>query len=336
MNCPNCGAEGQPGQPCGVCGAVLPAGAAPTVPMDVTPPPVDDAAAAAQAAYQAELAEYERQKAIYDQQQTAAQAPVPQQAYPPAGYPQAAPQQAAYPPGTYGQPPKKKTGLIIAIVIIALLLFGGCIVGAVLGLRAYNTRNDGVELPVTTPLAPQAPAEPEAPVADAYPDAESAALSVVEPGWVTKVVRDEGSTMTFWAGPPNSEWVVEVVVEEVSDGNWVVTDSYALGGGDVSDGASSDQDAAATVLADFLTAIQQDRADDAHALTIEPFSLDAASAQYSNGEFKSWEIVEAEAQDDGSFWFHVTEQWYDDPAEDWAYYLVPTEAGYRISSLEPW
>lgn len=248
---------------------------------------------------------------------------------PPAAYAQAPYAQTA-------QSPKKKTGLIIALVVIAVLLFGGCIAGVYFGWKAYSQKNGSVEIPVTTPVTPGAPLEPEAPTDAAYPDAESAALSVVDPGWVTKVVRDEGTTMTFWAGPPNSEWVVEVVVEEVRGGNWVVTDSYALGGGDVSDGASSDQDAAATVLADFLTAIQQNRADDAHALTIEPFSLDGASAQYSNGEFKSWEIVEAEAQDDGSFWFHVTEQWYNDPAEEWAYYLVPTEAGYRISSLEPW
>lgn len=328
MNCPNCGAEAQPGQPfCGVCGAQLPAEAAPTVPMAVTPPPADDAAAAAQAAYERELAEYERQKAAYDQQQAAASQP----AYAAQPYAQA--------PYVQPQPPKKKkTGLIIAIIIIAVLLLGGCIFGVVFGMRAYTkSSSGGVEIPVSTPEAPVVtPIEPETPVTEGFPNAVAAALSVGESNWAYKVIRDEGAIITLWIGPPNSEWVSEVVVEEVSDGNWVVVDSYAVGGGDVSDGGSSDEDAAATVLADFLTAIQQDRADDAHALTIEPFSLDGASAQYSNGEFKSWEIVESDPQDDGSFWFHVTEQWYDNAPEEWAYYLVPTDAGYRISSLEPW
>jgi len=290
--------------------------------MAVTPPPVTDDA---QAAYERELAEYERQKAAYDQQQAAASQP----AYPGQPYAQVPYVQPAQPPK------KKKTGLIIAIVIIAVLLLGGCIAGVYFGWKAYSD-NGGVELPVTPEIPVETPVEPEAPVTEGFPDAEAAALSVVESGWVTKVVRDEGSIVTFWAGPPNSEFVDEIVVEEVSDGNWVVVDSYALGGGDVSDSGSADEDAAATVLADFLTAIQQDRADDAHALTIEPFSLDGASAQYSNGEFKSWEIVESDPQDDGSFWFHVTEQWYDNAPEEWAYYLVPTDAGYRISSLEPW
>ncbi|MHB1341410.1 MAG: hypothetical protein ACYC77_07430 [Coriobacteriia bacterium] len=330
MNCPNCGAGAEPGQPfCGVCGAQLPAEAAPTVPMAVTPPSDADDYAAKQAAYEAELAEYHRQQAAYDQQQaTAAQPAYPAQPYAQAPYVQPA------------QPPKKKkTGLIIAIVVIAVLVLGGCIAGVVFGLRAYNEKSGGAGIPVTAPEAPVVtPVDPEAPATAGFPDAEAAALSVVDSGWVTKVVRDEGTTVTYWAGPPASEFVTEIIVEEVSDGNWVVVESYALGGGDVpaGDGASAAEQEAATVLADFLTAIQEDRADDAHALTVEPFSLDGASAQYSNGEFKSWEIVESEAQDDGSYWFHVTEQWYDNAAEDWAYYLVPTDGGYRISSLEPW
>lgn len=326
MNCPNCSAQIQPDQPfCGSCGAQLPVAAAPTVEMPSVTPPADDAAAA-QAAYQAQYAEYERQKAAWDAQQAAAQ-----QAY----------AQAPYVPQP--QPPKKKrTGLVIAIIVIAILLLGGCAAGVFFGYRAYKDNLDpGLETPAPATETPGSTDQtaPGDTAVETFPTALEAALSAGEPDWAYKVVRDETTTMTLWIGPPNSEWVTEVVVEQIADGRWAVANVNQLGQSDVPSGSGSvseQEAAAAQVLTDFLTAIQKDDPDTAHALTVEPFALDSASAQIANGEFKSWEIVESEPQDDGSYWFHVTEQWYDDPAEDWAYYLVPTEAGYRISSLEPW
>ncbi len=295
MQCPNCGAAGDPGSVfCGVCGASMPADVAPTQPMPQAGAPVPP--------------------------------PIPASTVP--QYPQPAPLQ---PQPVQPQPPvKKKTGLIIAVVAVVLLfLLGGCI-AAVMVFMPFREKIELVEdgpVVVTTETAP---------VADGYPTAEEALASVLETDWVFKATRTTDVRVTYWTGPPNSEYVDEIVVEKGTDGSWTVTDQYTIGGGDVpGDAGTPAENEAKTVLSEFLEFIMADNPEEAHKLTIEPFSSDGASAQYSNGEFLSYEIVETDAQADGTFWIHVEETWKNS-TDNWGYYVVPTDAGYRISDLKPW
>jgi len=246
------------------------------------------------------------------------------------------PQQTAYPPQqpVYGQqqPPvkKKKTGCIIAAVVVVLLaLLGGCVAAALV----FIPFREEVELVEDGPVVVTTETTP---VADGFATAEEALSSVLETDWVFKATRTTEDRVTYWTGPPNSEYVDEIVVEKGPDGSWTVTDQYSIGGGDVSgDAGATAEDEAVAVLVQFLDYIKTDKADAAHELTVEPFSYDAASAQFSNGEFLSYEIVETDAQADGTFWIHVEETWKNS-TDNWGYYLVPTDAGYRISDLKPW
>jgi hypothetical protein len=150
-------------------------------------------------------------------------------------------------------------------------------------------------------------------------------------GWITKLVDDGQKSKTYWAGPLNSEWTTVYVVTLVQGSGWVVTDSSPFQGG--SDVPATDEEQARYVVEDFLRAVQEDRPDDAHALTIEPFSLDGASAAYSNGDFLSFTIDGVEPVGDGTFWVLTTEEWRSD-TDTWRYRVVLTEAGWRIQDLE--
>jgi hypothetical protein len=78
-----------------------------------------------------------------------------------------------------------------------------------------------------------------------------------------------------------------------------------------------------------------DRPLDAQALTIEPFSNDPASAQYSDGDFWGYAFDGVDSHEDGTFRVYVIETW-SWGEEHYAYYVVPTELGYYISELEPY
>lgn len=331
MQCPNCGTAGDPGAVfCASCGAALPAEVAPTQPMPqasapVPPPlPPRQEPVGAQGAPAVEPPPMPVSAAPQYAQPTAqyAQPTAPQYAQP--GAPQAMPGQP--------QPPvkKKKTWLIIVIVAVVLLfLLGGCI-AAVLVFMPFKQEIE--EIPIT----PAVVTTETAPVASGFGTAEEALASVLETDWVFKATRTTEDRVTYWTGPPNSEYVDEIVVEKGSDGSWTVTDQYTIGGGDVpGDAGTTAENEAKAVLSEFLDYIKADNPEAAHKLTIEPFSLDAASAGYSNGEFLSYEIKEAELQDDGAFWIHVEEKWKNS-TDNWGYYVVPTDAGYRISDLKPW
>ena len=356
MQCPNCQNEVREGAVfCGSCGAAIPA-VAPEVPAQpVTPapaasapyvPPVEQASdsrtAAEQAAYEREMAEYQRKQAEYEQQRAAyeayqQQATAPTAAMPPVAVPHASPyaQPGAVPPA-----PKKKTGLIIGIVAAVVLALGGLAVAGILIARnAFDGAMEEIGAELEAPItggeevpAQEAPAE--TPAAGYATAEEAAAAALAEQGfadWVTQLYKEDDASSTYWAGPPNSEWVSELTILKQDDGTWKVERIEALQfGGDV---PMTPGDEAATVVTDFLVAIQQDRAEDAHALTIEPFSLDGASAAYSNGEFTAFEIVSVEEQSDGTAWVQTNETWYGTASDMW-YYVVPTDAGYRISSAE--
>lgn len=348
MQCPNCQNEVREGAVfCGSCGAAIPSGApeqpavpvfAAATPSAVTTPQSPSTTEQAEyerqmAEYQRKQAEYEQQKAVYEQyqQQTVGQtAPQPTVAAPQPVYAQ---------PAMAQQAPKKKTGLIIGIIAVVVLALGGLAVAGILIARnaisgAVEDIGAEFEVPATgeTPGG-DAPIEP--PAASGYATAEEAAVAALaEDGygdWVTQLYKEDAGSATFWAGPPASEWVSELTVLQGSDGTWTVERIEDLQfGGDV---PMTPADEAALVVTDFLFAIQQDRADDAHSLTIEPFSLDGASAAYSNGEFTSFEIVSVEEQSDGTAWVQTSETWYGSESSMW-YYVVPTDAGYRISSAE--
>jgi len=150
-------------------------------------------------------------------------------------------------------------------------------------------------------------------------------------GWISKLVEDGQTSKTYWAGPITSEWATVCVVTRSRGGGWAVTDSYPFQGG--SDVLASDEEQARQVVEDFLRAVQEDRPLDAHALTIEPFALDGASAGYSNGDFLSFSIDGAEPVGDGTFWVLTTEEWRYD-TDTWRYRVVLTEAGWMIQDLE--
>lgn len=130
-----------------------------------------------------------------------------------------------------------------------------------------------------------------------------------------------------------------MTASKAADGSWSITAEEALdfasdvpGGGDVE---MSSAEEAAAVLSDHLYAVMEDRGMDAHALTVEPFSMDGASAGEAAGEFKSFTIDGTTEQSDGSFWVKSTQVWTWG-TEKWQYWLVPTEAGYRIADMKEW
>lgn len=95
----------------------------------------------------------------------------------------------------------------------------------------------------------------------------------------------------------------------------------------------SPEDEATQVVGEFLYAVKQDRANDAHTYTISPFADDPASAQFSNGDLKSIEVVDATLKSsDGTVWVTSKEVW-SWGTEQWIYVCVPTEAGYKIREL---
>ncbi len=326
MQCPNCHAEVRDGAAfCGSCGATIqqpaPAPAVtpplqPTTPMPA--PAAPDQAAYDQAVYAQQVADYERQKAAYDQAQYAAQ---------PGQQPPVAPR-------------KKKTGLVVTIIIILVLLLIGCSVG---GFFAYKALKDAADeaLEITTPVTGDTESgdTDEGNLLDSYATADEAvAAQLAASGvsdWVYQVYDEGDGYATYWAGPPNSEFVDQIYVEQNADGTWSVIEVSSIEyGGDVSEGGGSAADEAMSVVDQHLAYVMSDMGLEAQSLTIDPFRSDAAAAQVSAGGFDFYTIDGFEEQSDGTFWVQTTQSWYGGPAEGWEYYVVPTEAGYRIANVE--
>lgn len=312
MECAKCGGSVQADQAfCGVCGEPVAAPAPQPVPV---PEPV----AVTQPLPQQPAAP------VYDP------AAYEQQYAQPTYQPQPYPQQYAQP--TYQQPPrKKKTGLIIAIVAVVLVFLIGGTVGGIFLVRAlYNNATPTV----SSSGGSIGGSTSEAPVTgEGYATPEEALAAVFEADWVFTLQADEGDFMTYWVGPPNSEYTDEVIVERMIDGSWIVTEDVPLDLGDM--GGLLPEDEAVATVSNFLDLIMQDRPLEAQQLCISPFSEDPASAGYSNGDFITYEIVDVKAQEDMTFWVHTREEWRWG-ADEFEYYVVPTELGYFISELRPY
>lgn len=256
----------------------------------------------------------------------------------------------APPPGGYAQPgapmqgaplPKKglHPGVIIGIIlgVIALLGIIAAVVFAVAIPALKSSSDTAVPLPVETTQSAST-GLPDG----VYETPYEAAEAEMPEGYVIELAEDEAERKVYWAGPPASEWDTSLVVER-TDGGWRVTEASAFNAfeGEDPDGGSGGEDGSSTGATDaqalvtrFLTAIKEDRPQDAQRVTIAPFRDDPASAQYSNGEFKSFTIDPVEPQSDGTFFVFTTEKW-SWGADKWRYHVVPTEAGLRIRELGP-
>lgn len=229
------------------------------------------------------------------------------------------------------------TGLIIGLVIAGVVLLGALAGGAFLLLKGDDTSETTITTfaqieTTTTATAATTTAPPTTASPAGYATPEEAVEAELPADWVYKLADDTGVQMEFWGGPPAREFETVYIVEAASDGSWVVADTYPLGASDV---PMSEADEARFVVESFLIAVMENRADDAHALTVEPFSLDGASAQYSNGEFKSYEVAAVEKASDGTYWVRVEETW-SWGVDRWRYHAVPTEAGWMINDLRDW
>lgn len=249
---------------------------------------------------------------------------------------------APYKPGqgvcaTCGEPRpatrKRTAGLIIATAAGVLAVIG--IAVAVLGpLGAPVSRpaqtSDGAPVPTatveTSAAAGFATAE----------DALKAKLPEYGSDWIYTVSEESGARVRFWIGPPASEFVAEVTISKGTNGLWGVTAERQLDfSNDSSSGSAqtemSSAEEAAAIVTDYLKAVMQDRRDDARALTVEPF----ADAVVPNGGLKKFAIDGSKEHSDGSFWVKTTQTWTWG-TEKRQYWLVPTEAGYRIGDAKAW
>jgi hypothetical protein len=312
MLCPNCTAETPDDAAfCPACGAEL---EQPAPEPDDAPPAADDFAAR-QAAYEAELADYQWKQAAYEQQQYAAQ------------------QAAAVASGQ--QPKKSKAGLVIAILALVLIVLAACGVGGVFAVRMLKNRVPAIETPdaasdaaedVTDDIAPDA-------VGTGHTSAEEALLAQMDSDgisdWAYQVYDEGDGYVVYWTGPPNSEWVSAYRVEEGADGSWSVAEVT-----DVAVSGDAAGEAEQTVW-EYLTAVYEDRGLDAQAWTVPPFSQDSASAQVSAGGLTDFWLEQTTEQSDGSYWIQTTQTWYGEN-QNWQYWVVPTEAGYRIADVQSW
>jgi hypothetical protein len=226
------------------------------------------------------------------------------------------------------------SGAKIALIVGGAVVLVGAIAAAVVLLLVLPGRDE--TQPVATATTVVATTVPNTTVptvaAPLYATPEEALQAFLDAGWVYKLVAENATSKEYWVGPPQSEFVGEVIVEPSIDGGWVVVESYAL---EMDEEVSAgDVEMAQNVVEDFLYAVMNDRAEDAHALTIEPFSYDAASASYGNGDFTDFVIEQVAPVGDGTYWVYTAEQWYSN-TEYYMYQAVPTEAGWRIRDCMP-
>lgn len=303
MLCPNCQTPtDDQAALCPACGAELP---------KETPAPAEDDYAAQQARYQEELAAYQWQQAAYQQQQHA--------------------QQTATAP----QPKKGKGGTIAVVLVIALLLLAACGIGGIFAARALFQGNTEVEsgLESGTPVDEGAETLEQG---AGFATAEEALLaSLSEDGladWVYDVTEEGAGYVVYVAGPPASEYASQYTVSEGADGTWSVSEVVALGFEDVEAGSAME---AEQVVWEYLICVYEDRGLDAQGWTVDPFRSDSASAQVSAGGLTDYGIVGSFGEPDGSFRIQTSQMWYGSN-ENWEYWVVPTEAGYRIADVQPW
>lgn len=270
---------------------------------------------------------------------TAPAAPQPTQAMPAqpvAAAPQPAAQPvAAMPTAPPPPPPKMGAGAIVAITLGSVLLVAALGVGGFFGWRALSADTDQPPTDTTTLVPTEVTAEETATPAG-FATAAEAMADYLPQEWVSKVVSDNGDVVEYAMGPPASEFSNTVTVTRQSDGSWTVTDSRPIEMGDVGeDPADAALNQAATIVDQFITAVMEDRPNDAQALTISPFSEDPASASYGNGDLLGFSIADARLMGDGSTVEVTSEEDWVWNVERYVYTCVPTANGYRISELRP-
>lgn len=319
MNCPSCGSPAMAGERfCSNCGAQLPeAPAATTSEMPPTEPAQPGPVA----------------------QPTQVMPPVQQAgppAVPPGGF---APPMVPPPP-----PPPSGAGTIVAIVVGGVLLLGAATVGGFLLLRPKTAEPPVVSGEATATVAATPTVEttltglPNAGTNESlgYPTAKAAVDAYLPIDWYSEVLSDRGSTVEYATGPPESEWTDVLVVQRQPDGSWRVVRTYAYDMGDagVQGNQISIEEDAIDVVGRFITAVMQDRGDDAYALTVAPFSNDPASSSVSNGGLLSYHVVDTIMGNDGvTVHVRVREVW-DYGTDEWTYTCVPTPNGYKISEVQ--
>lgn len=321
MQCPNCNATVQDDAAfCAACGTKL----VPDVPADADVPgaPVPPPTA---------------------QHPTAPLPPSAAQAAPPAppaaAYQPPVPPVGTYQPQTAQQPPKKsKTGLVIAIVAIVLVVLLGCCIGGVFAARTFwsdgvssieEITNDGVDSDSGNGTNGDATAE-------GYATADEAVQAALDAeglsDWVYEVFDESDGVAVYWAGPPQSEYAYAISVAQYEDGSWYLVETAAIDEGMDTPADGVDAEAAQQAVLDYLWAVYEDRGLDAQSYCVEPFVNDSASAAVSAGGLSDFGISDYTVQEDGTVWVRSYEVWYDE-YQEWDYLVVPTEAGYRISEL---
>ncbi len=321
MYCPNCGTELLDGDTfCGGCGTNLNQAPAPDATQQMPVQPAVQPDATQQMPVQPAV------QPDWTQQQYAQQ---PQMGYAP-------------PP----PPPGSSTNRTIALVVAGVLVVVGLGVGAYFlfgrdgeskDTSSADTKKESTE--ETSTAAGDSTGGDitggDTTVAG-YATPEAAIETELGADWVYDLLTDGDGSKEYMVGPPNSEYIEVVVVERQSDGSWEVVDSYPLDTSGYDDpGTMTEGDQAISVVGEFLYAIQENRPEDAHPLTVSPFAEDPASAQYANGDLKSFEIVGVDTAANGSLRVHSSETWVWG-TEEWAYTVVSTPDGYRISELAPW
>ncbi|MDA3937350.1 MAG: hypothetical protein PF636_10965, partial [Actinomycetota bacterium] len=251
-------------------------------------------------------------------------------------------------PGTPSPPPPPRpnsAGKTIALTLVGVLLVAGVAVGGYLAWDTFIAEKDADPAgssAVSDPAETSSPADED--TADPEPAAEPIGWTTPEDAlaeqmpqeWVYDTLSDDGEIIEYIIGPPNSEYLDVVVVARQPDDSWVVEDvhPYELGNIDA-DYSATPVDEAEFVVELFITAVAEDRADDAHAWTISPFYEDPASASFSNGDLLGFTIVDSAVQADGTtVWVTVDEDWVWN-VERYVYVCAPTSDGYRITDVFP-
>lgn len=222
-----------------------------------------------------------------------------------------------------------KRGIPVLAGVIALVLLGGAVAAAVFGVRALTSGSKQEPTPESsTPATALA-------LAEEFENAEAALTArLTQEGignWVYEVDEEGEGYVVFIVGPPESEWVSKYTVEQGGTG-WAVTTTNSLVAEGTGEGTAQE---AEQVVSEWLRAVSEDRSADAQAFTVDPFRSDAASAQISEGGLTSFAITGSIVEADGTFWVQTTQQWFG-TAENWEYWVVPTEAGLRMADVQPW
>lgn len=220
----------------------------------------------------------------------------------------------------------------VAIAVAAVLLLASA-VGGVLAVKALRESSaQPGDVRTTTPAEVE---DVEATAAPAFVTPEDALTArLAEEGladWVFGVSEQGDGFVVYVAGPPASEGASQYRVEKRADG-WTVVQATALGFAAVEAGSS---DEAEQVVLQYLTLIAQDKGIEARSLTIDPLRADSAGTPVSEGGLAEYSIVGSLGDPDGSYWIQTTQVWFG-LAENWEYLVVPTDAGYRISDVQPW